>query len=69
MSGFYVSHGSVTDEKALAAATNVEHHLGRLLNGDKKAIKTMNIEDLVVLIQFARNKASAATSEHAGEKP
>ena len=29
-----------------------------LLNGDKKAFKTMSVEDLVVLIQFARDKAS-----------
>ena len=54
-SGFTVSHGSVTEEKALLAASNVETHLGLLLNGDKKAFKKINVEDLVFLIQFARN--------------
>ena len=52
---FTVSHGSATDEKVLAAATDVEAKLGLLLSGDKRAFDKLNVEHLVLLIQFARN--------------
>lgn len=55
---FAVSHGSATDSKALQSALYVEGLLGNLMNGDKSAIKTMNAEALVILIQFARDKAN-----------
>lgn len=54
---FTASHGSVTDSKALQAALYVEGLIGNLMNGDKSAIKKMNVEALVILIQFARDKA------------
>lgn len=52
---FTASHGSATDEKVLAAATDVEVKLGLLLSGDKKAFNKLNVEHLVLLIQFARD--------------
>jgi hypothetical protein len=63
MTGFSVSHGSVTNEKALVSALNVESCIGRLLSGDTKALNKVNVEDLVVLIQFARNKSTAKPSQ------
>lgn len=56
---FKASHGSATAEKATEAANRLEYLLGQLLNGDKKALSKMNVEDLVVLIQFARDKAAS----------
>jgi len=53
---FEALHKSLTPEKVIAAADRIERTLGDSLNGDKKAFQKMVVEDLVVLIQFARNK-------------
>ena len=52
---FKISHKSVNDESAIVAAANIEKVLGMMLNGDRKAFKKLNVEDLAILIQFTRD--------------
>jgi hypothetical protein len=54
---FKVSHGGVTTERAVLAAETIERHIGEYLNGDRRALNKIPVEDMIVLIQFARNEA------------
>lgn len=60
---FKLTHGSATLEKALAAANNVEAVMGRLMNGDRKALAKLSAEDLALLVQFVRNAAPAPVAQ------
>ena len=48
-------HGSATTEKALQAAIRVEAIVGEVLNGRKRALGKMDMEDLALLVQHVRN--------------
>lgn len=63
MSGFVLSHGSATPEKALAAAARVEAIMGCVVNGDSKMINTLMPEDIALLVQRVRNTAPKSPSD------
>lgn len=54
---FVLSHESATAAKAIEAANRVEEVVGCFINGDKKALKKMDFQDLAILVQFARDAA------------
>lgn len=51
---FTLAHENVNEENVKRAADKIEAQVGKLLNGDKKALAKINLEDLAVLVQFAR---------------
>lgn len=53
---FKLAHGSATLEKTLAAADRIEVLIGRFANGKRNALDRLSIEDVALLVQFARNQ-------------
>ena len=52
---FTLTHNSVTPEKVLAAADRIEELVGRVANGDQRAMRKLSVEDLALLVQFTRD--------------
>lgn len=60
---FQLTHGSATLEKTLAAAERVEAVIGGFVNGERKALGRLSIEDVALLVQFARNQQPPETGK------
>lgn len=60
---FKLTHGSATLEKTLAAAASVERVVGRWINGDRKVLSQLLMEDMALLVQFVRNQAATAEGD------
>jgi hypothetical protein len=58
-SEFRLHHGSATTEKAAAAAGRVEAIVGDVVNGNRKAWGRIDVEDIALLVQHARDAAAS----------
>jgi flagellar biosynthesis/type III secretory pathway protein FliH len=58
-SEFRLHHGSATTEKAAAAAGRVEAIVGDVVNGNRKAWGRIDVEDVALLVQHARDAAAS----------
>ena len=56
---FRLHHGSATIEKAAAAAGRVEAIVGDVVNGNRKAWGRIDVEDIALLVQHARDAAAS----------
>ena len=56
---FRLHHGSATTEKAAAAAGRVEAIVGDVVNGNRKAWGRIDVEDIALLVQHARDAAAS----------
>lgn len=70
MSDFTVKARSISDAEALRYAADLERMIGEVMNGQRKAAH-LPVEYMAVLIQFVRDKASAApaATNTAKDKP
>jgi len=59
---FRLSHASATTEKAVEAAARVEEIVGAVINGNRKAWARIDVEDVALLVQHARDAARPAAS-------
>jgi len=57
-SAFTLTHASATPDKAMAAVSNLEWIVGRIANGDRRAIEKLSVEDVAVIVQYVRNTAN-----------
>ncbi len=58
-SEFRLHHGSATTEKAAQAAGRVEVIVGDVVNGNRKAWGRIDVEDIALLVQHARDAAAS----------
>ena len=56
---FRLHHGSATTEKAAQAAGRVEAIVGDVVNGNRKAWGRIDVEDIALLVQHARDAAAS----------
>jgi hypothetical protein len=56
---FRLHHGSATTEKAVQAAGRVEAVVGEVINGNRRAWSRINVEDVALLVQHARDAAAS----------
>ena len=56
---FRLHHGSATTEKAAAAAGRVEAIVGDVVNGNRRAWGRIDVEDIALLVQHARDAAAS----------
>lgn len=52
---FKLKHSDPTTERALAAADRIEAVIARYMNGDELAMNYIDVGDLALLVQHARN--------------
>lgn len=56
---FRLHHGSATTEKAAQAAGRVEAIVGDVVNGNRRAWGRIDVEDVALLVQHARDAAAS----------
>jgi hypothetical protein len=53
---FKLEHKSATLEKTLLAADRIELLIGKVANGERRALDKLSIEDVALLVQFVRDR-------------
>jgi hypothetical protein len=56
---FRLHHGSATTDKAVQAAGRVESIVGEAINGNRRAWGRIDVEDVALLVQHARDAAAS----------